>query len=99
MQNGGVIADDCSKCMCPQGYSGLDCGSGVSVTPLAGCAGAAAEVKATWAFGAGTQFTSFSSTKVRALLAFVVLRLLALLSYCWGEVHVGRSAQVLYLLY
>jgi hypothetical protein len=54
MQNGGVIADDCSKCMCPQGYSGLDCGSGVSVTPLAGCAGAAAEVKATWAFGAGT---------------------------------------------
>jgi hypothetical protein len=62
VQNGGVIADDCSKCMCPPGYSGLDCGSGVSVAPLAGCAGAAAEIKATWVFGAGIYFTSCTST-------------------------------------
>jgi len=50
-QNGGVVADDCSKCICPAGFSGLDCHGGFGVTPLAACAGGHDEIKIEWKFG------------------------------------------------
>jgi len=50
-QNGGVIADDCSKCLCPPGYSGLDCGGGFTTTGLAGCAGESTNIAISWKFG------------------------------------------------
>jgi len=50
-QNGGVVADDCSKCICPAGFSGLDCHGRLSVSPLADCAGSHNEITVEWKFG------------------------------------------------
>jgi len=49
--NGGVVASDCSKCICPAGYSGLDCHGGFTVTPLAGCAEESKQITISWKFG------------------------------------------------
>uniref|UniRef100_A0A7S4L7T5 Uncharacterized protein n=2 Tax=Guillardia theta TaxID=55529 RepID=A0A7S4L7T5_GUITH len=38
-KNGGVAAADCSKCICPSGFSGLECDGGIKASPLASCQG------------------------------------------------------------
>ena len=50
-QNGGVVADDCSKCVCPDGYSGIDCHGGFTLSSLAGCGGESKAITIDWKFG------------------------------------------------
>uniref|UniRef100_A0A7S0HL70 Uncharacterized protein n=1 Tax=Hanusia phi TaxID=3032 RepID=A0A7S0HL70_9CRYP len=38
-KNGGQAAADCSRCICPSGFSGIDCDGGIKASPLAACEG------------------------------------------------------------
>jgi len=49
-QNGGVPAEDCSKCHCPDGFTGEDCADGAQLEPNTVCEGDAEPAVLTYSF-------------------------------------------------